>query len=90
MSGCVILIVALLMSIDHRPHSMPLLDRMADPIADAGLQDGDAIIVSIPPHKKSGFVGQDIEVWVCGGKLYGPYHEMEPHWLDRLVWRWKQ
>jgi hypothetical protein len=46
--------------------------------------------VSIPPHQKSGFAGQDIDVWVCGGKLYGPHHEMESKWLDRLVWRWKR
>jgi len=84
------LIVALLLSIDRRPPPMPTPERLDDAVADAGLRDGDAIVVSIPPHQKSGFAGQDIDVWVCGGKLYGPHHEMESKWLDRLVWRWKR
>jgi len=54
------------------------------------LQDNDCIIVTFSWKQKDKWVSQDLEVWICGNHLYGPYGTIGDDVLFNCVWRHKK
>lgn len=56
----------------------------------ANLKDNDCIIVTFTYKKEKQWIVQELEVWVCGDRLYGPYNEVSDMVLRHCVWRHKK
>jgi hypothetical protein len=57
-------------------------DKSVDPVVRFGWRDMDCIEVRIEPEPRSRFPGCTIDVWCCGGRLYGPFHEFPSAGID--------
>lgn len=53
-----------------------------DPVVRRGYRDGDCISIRLEPVPSLKFGGAEFDLWCCGGRLYGPYHEFDATGLD--------